>query len=416
MAETNELITFLGFKFQPGSKENLENAKKGVETLKDGIKGLNNFLFGAGGMWNYFKNSVVGGAQSMINLSKQTGISTDNLQRWKYAAEVSGLSFQSLTGDLVEFKKKGQDVMALSKQFASASPRMAQLMKERWGISDDMFILLKEGPEAISKLGLNAPIQDQKELEKTAKLNQEFVKTSMELEKAKNEFMMLVAPQFLSVLKGLNSFMSNNRGFIKWVIGSLITLFAAGKIANGTKALMNILALFSSGSKGRNVTESGVENVAKSALYPKGTPTMVTQGQGKGPGVVGGLVMLESIKLGLDMIYGGLTGQKTAIEKNTEALLQAAGIEEGWFTKKWEKSYAEGSWWATGLTKLLSGATDEQIRQDRIKYQEKYGMTTNNNQQTVYNVQMTESQFQRTMPQGVQTEVNMSTVPYPMGG
>ena len=43
-------------------------------------------------------------------------------------------------------------------------------------------------------------------------------------------------------------------------------------------------------------------------------------------------------------------------------------------------------------------------------------MTTNNNQQTVYNVQMTESQFQRTMPQGVQTEVNMSTVPYPMGG
>ena len=169
MAESNELITFLHVKLGPNAKQNMDNFNKGLDTVKNGIKGLNNFLFGAGGMWNYFRTSIMGGSQELINLSKQTGINTDTLQRWKYAAEVSGLSFQALTGDLVEFKKKGQDVASLSRQIASASPRMAQLIKERWGISDDMFTLLKKGPEGLDKLGGEAIVIDNKKLQESAK-------------------------------------------------------------------------------------------------------------------------------------------------------------------------------------------------------------------------------------------------------
>lgn len=385
MAETDQLITWLGFKFLPDAKKNIDEANKGIDTIKNGVKSLNNFFFGAGGVVNYFKNELMGGAQSMINLSTQTGISTDNLQRWKYAAEASGLSFQALTGDLVEFKKMGHDVMSLSKQFANASPRMAILMKQRWGISDDMFALLRQGPEALDKLGANAPVLSEEKLKQSAKANQELAKTLAELEVIKKDIMLELMPVVLEVTKAIKEFIAEHKDFIKdkmaTAIKLLLALFVGGKlvstftaIANLLKIITNLLPILS------NMAGPAGNAIAKVATGM--TSSFAQGGAAHGAATMG--VAGVAIAQGIDMIYGAITGEKTVVEKLTDAALRKWGVEEGWFTKKWEKSYAEGSGWATGFVKLLTGATDEDIAQDRIKYQKKYGMITTNNNQKIY--------------------------------
>ena len=250
MAEADELITWLGFKFKPDARRNINDAQKAVDTLKNGVRKMNYFFFGAGGAINYFKNQLMGGAQTLENLSKVTGMSMNSLQKWKYAAQASGVSFEALVGNLQEFKKTGQDVMTLSARLSGMSSKTALQMKDYLGLSDDMYILLRKGPKEIQDLLDSAPTLSEKNLKKTIEANKELAKVTAKIDNIKTEIMTKFAPMILKILEGINNFLDKNGSWMKdnlkpIIDGLLLLLNTVGGDVEAGLAISEMIASMS---------------------------------------------------------------------------------------------------------------------------------------------------------------------------
>lgn len=234
MAEPNELITWLSVKIKPDSESNLKKIDDGIEAIKRGASGLSNFFFGAGGAIDYFKKTIMGGSQELENLSNTTGVSIENLQKWKYAAEASGQSFRSITGDLENFRKLGMDALSLSGKLSGMSQRTAMQWKDKLGLSDEMFNILRKGPDSVKKLLSEAQVVPERDIRKAAAADREFQKTMAQVDEMVKEIMIELAPVVLETLKYINEFIRENKEWIKQNLGpvlkGLLALLAGQKI------------------------------------------------------------------------------------------------------------------------------------------------------------------------------------------
>lgn len=228
MAEADELITWLGFKFKPDAKKNIESAQKSIDMIKEGVKKIGALFLGASGAISYFTNDVMKGAQEMSDLSKKMGVSTEALQQWKYVAEASGQSFDSLVGDLQNFKKMGIDAISLSGRLAGMSSKIALQWKDRLGLSDDMFNVLRQGPEQIKKLMGEAYVIPGKSIEQTAQFNKQLSATKNTLIAMKNEIFMAVSPTLVDLTNKFKDWMQQNKEFIKSKLVDVIKGVALG--------------------------------------------------------------------------------------------------------------------------------------------------------------------------------------------
>ena len=228
MAEADELITWLGFKFKPDAKKNIEDAKRSIDMIKEGVKKIGALFLGASGAISYFTNDVMKGAQEMSDLSKKMGISTDVLQQWKYVAEASGQSFDSLVGDLQNYKKVGIDAISLSGRLAGMSSKIALQWKDRLGLSDDMFNVLRQGPKEIKKLMGEAYVIPGQSIEQTAKFNKQLNATKNTLIAMKNEIFMAVSPTLVDLTNKFKDWMQQNKEFIKSKLVDVIKGVALG--------------------------------------------------------------------------------------------------------------------------------------------------------------------------------------------
>ena len=324
MAEADELITWLGFKFKPDARRNINDAQKAVDTLKNGVRKLNDFFFGAGGAINYFKNQLMGGAQTLENLSKVTGMSMNSLQKWKYAAQASGVSFEALVGNLQEFKKTGQDVMTLSARLSGMSSKTALQMKDYLGLSDDMYILLRKGPKEIQDLLDSAPTLSEKDLKKTIEANKELAKVTAKIDNIKTEIMTKFAPMILKILEGINNFLDKNGSWLKDnlkpIVDGLLLLFVGGKLLSGANAvvsvlkggvgLLTMLTSAKAGAAGASAASSAGASAASSA------GTAAASGIGKGLLATG--ANYAGIAGGAYAGYQGYQAVSSAMEGNWE--------------------------------------------------------------------------------------------------
>lgn len=228
MAEADELITWLGFKFKPDAKRNIESAQKSIDMIKEGVKKIGTFFLGASGAIGYFTNDVMKGAQQMSDLSRKMGVSTDILQQWKYVAEASGQSFEGLIGDLEQFRKVGIDAVSLSGKLAEMSSKIALQYKDRFGISDDMFNVLRQGPEQIKKLMSEAYVIPSDSIEQTAKFNKQLSAAKANLIAMKNEIFMAVSPTLVDLTQKFKDWMSVNKEWIKTKLVDIIKGVALG--------------------------------------------------------------------------------------------------------------------------------------------------------------------------------------------
>jgi len=228
MAEANELITWLGFKFKPDAKKNIEDAQKSIEMIKNGVKKMAAVFLGASGAISYFTNDVMKGAQEMSDLSKKLGMSTDDLQKWKYVADASGQSFEGLIGDLQNFKKVGIDAVSLSGRLAGMGTMTALQWKDRLGLSDDMFNVLRQGPEKVKKLMSEAYVIPGKSIEQTAQFNKQLNATKNTLVAMKNEIFMAVSPTLVDLTNKFKDWMQQNKEFIKSKLVDVIKGVALG--------------------------------------------------------------------------------------------------------------------------------------------------------------------------------------------
>lgn len=156
MAVVDELVTVLSTVLGDGSEKAVDTYKKGLDgvvaTVKEATK---RFAMAATGL-TAFVAGAVNSAASIQKVSETTGVSTDALQEWAYAAKSVGVSASAVESDLAKMQKQamwtGRSLESWADTFKGMSVPQANMWGEAIGISPDTVRLLREGREGIEAL------------------------------------------------------------------------------------------------------------------------------------------------------------------------------------------------------------------------------------------------------------------------
>lgn len=156
MAVVDELVTVLSTVLGDGSEKAIDTYKKGLDgvvaTVKEATK---RFAMAAAGL-TAFVAGAVNSAASIQKVSETTGVSTDALQEWAYAAKSVGVSASAVESDLAKMQKQamwtGRSLESWADTFKGMSVPQANMWGEAIGISPDTVRLLREGREGIAAL------------------------------------------------------------------------------------------------------------------------------------------------------------------------------------------------------------------------------------------------------------------------
>ena len=156
MAVVDELVTVLSTVLGDGSEKAVDTYKKGLDgvvaTVKEATK---RFATAATGL-TAFVAGAVNSAASIQKVSETTGVSTDALQEWAYAAKSVGVSASAVESDLAKMQKQamwtGRSLESWADTFKGMSAPQANMWGDAIGISPDTVRLLREGREGIAAL------------------------------------------------------------------------------------------------------------------------------------------------------------------------------------------------------------------------------------------------------------------------
>lgn len=156
MAVVDELVTVLSTVLGDGSEKAVDTYKKGLDgvvaTVKEATK---RFAMAAAGL-TAFVAGAVNSAASIQKVSETTGVSTDALQEWAYAAKSVGVSASAVESDLAKMQKQamwtGRSLESWADTFKGMSVPQANMWGDAIGISPDTVRLLREGREGIAAL------------------------------------------------------------------------------------------------------------------------------------------------------------------------------------------------------------------------------------------------------------------------
>lgn len=156
MAVVDELVTVLSTVLGDGSEKAVDTYKKGLDgvvaTVKEATK---RFAMASTGL-TAFVAGAVNSAASIQKVSETTGVSTDALQEWAYAAKSVGVSASAVESDLAKMQKQamwtGRSLESWADTFKGMSAPQANMWGDAIGISPDTVRLLREGREGIAAL------------------------------------------------------------------------------------------------------------------------------------------------------------------------------------------------------------------------------------------------------------------------
>ena len=156
MAVVDELVTVLSTVLGDGSEKAVDTYKKGLDgvvaTVKEATK---RFAMAATGL-TAFVAGAVNSAASIQKVSETTGVSTDALQEWAYAAKSVGVSASAVESDLAKMQKQamwtGRSLESWADTFKGMSVPQANMWGDAIGISPDTVRLLREGRDGIAAL------------------------------------------------------------------------------------------------------------------------------------------------------------------------------------------------------------------------------------------------------------------------
>lgn len=132
------------------------SAGAGFLALADYVKNAAKQFSIATGAVTAFIGVAVNSAASLQTLSETTGVSTDRLQEWAYAANSVGVSASAVQSDLAKMQKQaqwtGRSLESWADTFKGMSVPTANMWGEALGISPDTVRLLREGKDGIAAL------------------------------------------------------------------------------------------------------------------------------------------------------------------------------------------------------------------------------------------------------------------------
>lgn len=160
MAIVDELVTVLGVKLAPNTNNQIEGFKNKTTSLVKNLTMLGATVTGAAVAIKLFVLRSVNQAAELDKLSKKTGLSTDSLQEWAYAAKQVGVNSDAVQNDLSRLQKKigatGKDsqkaLLAMANGFEKLTEAQAYAKGKKLGLSDDTIILLRKGREGVEAL------------------------------------------------------------------------------------------------------------------------------------------------------------------------------------------------------------------------------------------------------------------------
>lgn len=182
MPTVDELVTVLGIEIDPATKSGMANFQQGLDRIRTIARNATIALAGFGVATGMMVKNAAEEANELQKLSDKTGISTEALQEWGYAAAKSGLDAKSIQNDLVSLQKTmsspipgqfnmtmamfgvsargangqlkttDQLLLDMSNKFQGMSQQRAAQWASKLGFSDDTLLLLRKGKEGIEAL------------------------------------------------------------------------------------------------------------------------------------------------------------------------------------------------------------------------------------------------------------------------
>ena len=232
MATVNELITALGFKITPESEKNLMKVDNAISSITAIAGKMSKVFIGANSVMDYFTTTVMEEANEMVNLSKTTGYSIESLQKWKYAAEASGVSADSVVSDLETLRKQylmnSEAVLLEADRLASMDKTTAMQWASRWGLSNDTFNLLRQGSAKIRDIMGEAYIIPGGKYEKTAEANRRFQAIKTNIRTIKDEIFMSLSPAVVDLTAKFGRWFDKNKEIISLKLQNVMEGTAKG--------------------------------------------------------------------------------------------------------------------------------------------------------------------------------------------
>lgn len=182
----NELITRIRVAVAPVVFATIRNFQKSIEGVSKAVTSMAEVAMGAGTALAGLAKNMGEQANELYQLSQKTGVSTEKIQEWEYAATKAGVSVSAVTGDIErmttamdspipgEFNqglfmlgvsthkangemKTSSDILEdLAGRLSKMNVKRAQQWGAQAGISADTVMLLRKGKEGIAQLRAEA--------------------------------------------------------------------------------------------------------------------------------------------------------------------------------------------------------------------------------------------------------------------
>lgn len=247
MAVVDELVTVLGIDVED-AEEGIKKFKRGIESVRNTLLGLSVVITGAAATMGLMVKGAADEAAELEKLSGKTGLSTDALQEWGYAAKQAGGDSKSLQNDLSALQQKfGGTGKSAEKMLLSLADRMkgmsgsqAQNLGKAWGLSDDTIALLRKGRDGIEELRKEAHklggIIPADSIKRAADFKKQLAELQFAFHGLTSQVAIAMIPALSRIVDIFKGWMESNR---EWISLGLTALM--GGIVAGFEGFWNVL-------------------------------------------------------------------------------------------------------------------------------------------------------------------------------
>lgn len=276
----DELVTILGVDIARDAMAKLQRFSNSVAGVAKKVAVFGTVVTGAAAATGLFIRSVAKDASELDKLSQRTGISTDALQEWSYAAQSMDLDAKNIKNDLVNLQKTmsspipgqfNQNLMMLgvstrnangalkttdeilldlSDKFKGMSQQRAEQWASKVGISPDTLLLLQKGRDGIEELKQEAhklgAIIPEDSIKKAAEFKRQLSEMTFVMRSIASQAAIAVIPSLSKMLGVFKEFIVTNREWIQLNLEALMTGIANGfeRFYNGLKKVGDKLEPF----------------------------------------------------------------------------------------------------------------------------------------------------------------------------
>lgn len=274
MATVEELVAV----FRVDSKDAVQALDRFSAGIKNAVTATLS-LVTAQKAWASFRGVVDATAQMQI-FADTTGVSTERLQEWRYAAESMGLSASAVQSDLAKMQQQaawsGRSLESFADMFKNMSAPVANIWGNAIGISPDTVRLLREGSEGLAKLKQEAhdsgAIISEEDIEAAYEMKRSLAGLTIQARMFGTAIALGVMPFVQKVLDWFKEFNTQNREWIRSRANAIAEGFgrALERVHNAFERIKDTLGINDKNSFLRKLIDTFSDGIDHTKLFVGG--------------------------------------------------------------------------------------------------------------------------------------------------